>query len=76
MNIGDTIIIKDEHIDHIDAIANKMNDAKCMMRTGSSILRSSEKELWDFIHATIPETIGMNISLNHEKHKIDITGVL
>jgi hypothetical protein len=76
IKVGDIIELKDEHREHIQSIKTKMENAQTMMNVGSATYRAAEKELWDFIHDTIPETKGMDMNLNHEKHIINITGKL
>ncbi|MCK4813827.1 MAG: hypothetical protein KAT14_07810 [Candidatus Marinimicrobia bacterium] len=74
LDIGDTVEIDEKHRPHINTIKGKMDNAMCLMNTGAAAFRSSEKELWDFIHFVIPETEGISMNLNHENHTINITG--
>lgn len=76
IEIGDVLEIRNEHKAHIDIITKKMNNARAILRAGGEDLQNAEKEMWKFIHETIPESKGFNMHLNHEKHIINITGTL
>ncbi len=74
VKIGDTIPIAEEHIEHIKAIKAQMDDFNVMLRNGANGYKQAEKQLWDFLKVTMPETDGFNMNLSHVDHVVNIIG--